>query len=438
MNKSLIMYNPNSSMIDECKLMFSQYHKPDAPTILFLEPYGSSISLLKHGVEHGYNLIILTANSDLRHVSQSIINLATLAIQIDTADQDLILAFVNRLSLDITIHAVIPGFEYFVPLAAHVSHALNLPGISIDNVESLRNKYLMRSCLSANGISVPLFSLVYSHSEVEGVMDSIGFPAVCKPIDAAGSVNVKKVMNLREATLAASRILDGSDVLWGHVLSNAVLCEEYIEGKEYSAEGVICNGKVNHFGITEKMVNNQIEFIEVGHIVNPPISNDLRMRIENYINSVIAALKPNYCPFHAEFRVKKNGEIVLMEIAARLAGDKIGDLINLVYQENYYDAVYAAYLGKNFENAVLFKSHDMSAGIRFFYRPDVECYQTIDGIDIAKKYSPHDLAFYYEPNQRIPDFPLPLRRLGHVIIADKTYDTLPPLLSTIDQAISFV
>lgn len=406
----------------------------DKKTVLFIEPYGAVISMVNRGFINNFNIIILTADKDFRVISEEVINKSKIAIHVDTADSEAVKEVVLSLNSIVKIDAVIPGFEYFVPLASMISELINAPGISHEKVMNLRRKDMMRSILKSHGLNIPNYYLVSSKDDINRAANKIGFPSVCKPIDAAGSVNVKKVNDLSELTFAANRILDGNDVLWGYKLSNALLVEEYIDGKEYSLEGIIKDNHVTHFSLTEKFVSDQSEFIEVGHIVNSPVDGKLKQEIEQYVNNVINVLGANNCPFHAEVRIRKDGEPVLMEIAARLAGDKIGDLINIANHINYFDYVYAAYLGQNLPDVKLSNEY---AGIRFFYRPEIESYSTVDGVDQARKLDVEDVSIYYLPKVSIPAFPKPLRRLGHVVAKSNSYEELLHLLDSIDSSIVF-
>ena len=362
MKENIIQFNEQVRFIELVSNKWDAFNFKNK-TVLFIEPYGAVLSLLKRGLEKGYNIIILTANTDLRTVPKEIVSNVSLTVQIDTANDGDVLNLALQLREQIAIHAVIPGFEYFVPLAAKVSALLGVPGIDTDTVWYLRRKDLMRTALQAAHLLVPKHVLIRSISDINKAAQRITFPAVCKPIDAAGSVNVKKVNNESELIDAAMRILKGNDVLWGYQLSNALLVEEYIDGKEYSLEGVVQNGKVIHFSLTEKFVSDQTEFIEVGHIVNAPMDNELKNDIQQYVDDVIKTLQADNCPFHAEIRLNKDNQPVLMEIAARLAGDKIGDLINLSLNINYFDYVYATYLG---ESLPFEKMEDALQGYGFF------------------------------------------------------------------------
>ena len=370
-------------------------------TVLFIEPYGATLSLLRHGLSQGFNIIVLTANSDLRVVPNAILSSVQIAIAIDTASDTEILHLMDEMRHEIHLDAVIPGFEYFVSIAAKVSCKLGLPGIDVEHVINLRRKDQMRHVLMESGICVPRYSIVRSFDDLKIAIQEIGFPAVCKPIDAAGSVNVRKVNNECEAFAAATRILNANDVLWGYRLSTTMLYEEYITGKEFSLEGVVHHDVIKHFSITEKFVSDEIDFVEIGHIANAQIDESTKKIAEDYVDNVIRVLHANHSAFHAEIRIKPDGEPVLMEIAARLAGDRIGDLISLAKNINYYDHVYAAYFGEYKARCV---EENHYAGIRFFYRPEIEKYLTVHGLDEAQKYPIEELKLYYEPNNPIPAF----------------------------------
>lgn len=403
--------------------------------ILFIEPYGASLALCQRGVELGYNLVILTADTDLRIVPANVIHTSAVSIKVDTANEEQVTALVSCLKNRIRFDAVIPGFEYFVPIAAKVSRLLGLPGINDSDVMNLRRKDYMRSMLQRAGVKVPNYVLLDTLEDIDIAAKVIGFPMVCKPVDAAGSVNVRRVNNKKELLEAAGRILHGGDVLWGYQLSNLLLVEQYVEGKEYSLEGVVQNGHVYHFSVTEKFVSDQFDFVEIGHIANAPIDETLSVTMQTYVERVIKTLNADNCPFHAELRINKAGEPVLMEIAARLAGDKIGELINLSRKMNYYDAVYAAYLGEEYKMPAL--GGDV-AGIRFFYRPEVEQYSSVNDLSFATNEKITNIVLYYQPGERIPSFPKPLRRLGHVIASADDYLELLRILDAVDQQIQFV
>jgi len=197
MRTYLINYTEQPEFIE---LIVQGYKKFDLAkkTILFIEPYGAVLSLLKRGFEKKYNIIVLTANSDFRVVPDEILNQATISIKIDTANNHSVVDLAEKLYQQMSIDAVIPGFEYFVPIASKVSALLKVPGIDYKHVLNLRRKDLMRTALNKAGLNNPRYYFLTTLEDVNKAIAYIGFPAICKPIDAAGSVHVKKVKNKKE------------------------------------------------------------------------------------------------------------------------------------------------------------------------------------------------------------------------------------------------
>src|SRR3990167_3588981 len=230
MNPYLIPFNQCDRFLSRVKEKADFFSKT-SKNIIFIEPYGAALSLLQHGIEAGYNIIIYTAQSDLRTVPDSILKISALNICLDTVNEPILRQVTRLLRAVIPIHAVIPGFEYFVPFASVLSADCQLPGIRPQHVEGFRRKDKMRLLLKESGISVPKFQIIHHIHDLEQAAHYIGFPSVIKPVDASGSVYVKCVHNMAEARSAAQRILQSQDVLWGHHLSRCLLLEEYISGK---------------------------------------------------------------------------------------------------------------------------------------------------------------------------------------------------------------
>lgn len=404
------------------------------PTIVFIEPYGSITSLIQYCFNKSYNLIVLTAQVGLRKSTETILSMSQLSIKIDTTNEYFLWHLISLLKQKIIISAVIPGFEYFVPIVSKINNWLSLPSISSNTVMNFRRKDLMRIELQKANLTVPNFYILHSMNELERAINLIGFPIICKPSDAAGSVYVKKVNNYTEAKQAVEKILHSNEDLWGHHLNKCVLLEEYIAGKEYSVEGVIQNDVINFFSVTEKIVADQNEFIEIGHIVNSPLTQKIEQDIKTYITKILHLLGANYCPFHAELRLNVDDQPVLMEIAARLAGDKIADLICLGREVNYLEQVMNTYLGLPILPNQFRQNY---AGIRFFYRPDVNSYEVVQGENIIDQYPIHEFVLYYQQRQLIPAFPKALRRLGHVVMQHTNYSYLLDALNKIDLSLVF-
>lgn len=204
-----------------------------------------------------------------------------------------------------------------VPTVAYIAETLGLKGIGSESAALFTNKRMMRDFCAHNGFPYPQYKFCTTVEEaVRFYNKTIKNKAIIKPIDSQSSRGIY--------------IISSEDELYKHFLdtfsySNAdkgILVEEYIEGREFTVDGikteegywVTAISKKNHFA----------------H--NPNIAKELLFT--NYddkydydalrkLNTEIV-LKMNL-PFgitHAEYKFM-NGQFYLVEIAARGGGTKI-------------------------------------------------------------------------------------------------------------------
>ena len=106
------------------------------------------------------------------------------------------------------------------------------------------------------------------------------------------------------------------------------LAEEYMQGKEFSVEGVSSCGEHHFFGITEKWINHE-NFIEVQHGFKANISDITKATILTMATQALNSIKWRFGGFHIEIMLTSNGARIV-EINGRLGGDYIGsDLIEI-------------------------------------------------------------------------------------------------------------
>ena len=304
-------------------------------------------------------------------------------MQVDTFDPEAVKEKILEMSCQIRVDGIIPTNDNYVPVAAIAAASLGVPKISIEAAYRTRYKDVMRQILKENNIRTPNV-FVYTNStpwsEFQKFLDHVSFPLVIKPIACSSSYNVRRVNNLDQLHDAMQNIFNKTE-LWGVPLqTDKMLIEEYIDGKEFSVEGFIQDGQSHVLSITEKLVSDQVSFIEVGHISNPPITPDLGKKITTYLEDVIRAMEMDNTPFHAELRLNRSNEPILMEIAARLCGDRIAEIINYTTGVNYYDLILKVLTGEEvcFQKLV----HGQYAGVVFFHRNNLTRLQKINNLEI--------------------------------------------------------
>lgn len=202
---------------------------------------------------------------------------------------------------------------------AYVAEALGLPGISYETAMKATDKGLMREALRAEGVAIPRFLVLdYSSTDLPDAIEPIFPPPyVVKPVDnmgARGVVRVQKRSDLPNA-VADARLLS---------VSERVIIEELIDGKEYSIDALVVDGEVTITGIGERHIFFSPFFVELGHTIPAPLPTDAREALIEGFTKAIRAVGIDNGAAKGDVFLTRSPEgkygSVIGEIAARLSG----------------------------------------------------------------------------------------------------------------------
>lgn len=209
--------------------------------------------------------------------------------------------------------------EFAVMTVAAISEVLGLPGNPVEAIEKIRHKNLTRDALRAAGRPQPSSTLCRSLEEAMRVFESQSHPAwIVKPPASFGSIGVYKVHDAAELATAVARL--------GEIGEPEFLLEEFIEGTEYSVEGLIDNGVAVTLAVTEKHTTGAPGFVETGHVIPAPVSPEMRRMIADEVAASLRVLGLRMGIFHVEVFV--SGDRVLIgEVHNRQGGDYIDVLL---------------------------------------------------------------------------------------------------------------
>lgn len=404
--------------------------------VLVVEPVSSGWMLIPKGRELGYYVTVMSYQQNASSIPEQYLKSANRLVTVDTNERLKALSVARELYAGDGLDAVLPGHEYYVPLVADISSQLGLPGLKPEFVDRVRLKDRMRSALHDAGVRGPLFMLAATESELEKAVAYVGYPCVVKPIDCGGSLNVRKVINQIELLDAFATIMNTPRVELEIALQRQVLVEEYLDGPEYSVEGYVEGGKPTFLSITEKFLGPEPYFVEVGHIVSAQLPVLVEQSVYSYMELVLRALKLDVGPFHCEFRLTRDGP-VLIETAARLAGDRICDLISYATGIDYYKAIYNCFL--RIPNLQEGKIPHRFAGIRFFICPGLNSYSSVKGVEKIQKIPGFmELTFVKKPEEFIPFPSSYLGRIGYAIFTSDSYNQLRSTLESLPSLLEFV
>ena len=401
--------------------------------ILIIEPSTSGLELLPTAHAMGLAVFVLTADQDERIIPKRYRQYIFKQIVVDTHDLSAMSDIVLALHHQYPLSAVIPGFELFVTHAASLSHLIQMPGIPPESSVALRDKSKMRNALINHGVRSPWFIILDEARKIDAVSKQIRFPCVIKPVDQSGSVHVSKVNNLDELIQAYHAMCRDPWTEMGKGIGTAALVEEYINGEEFSVEGYVEQQRTHVISITKKILGEEPFFVEMGHIVQANIDSKMRNSITKYVYSVIQAVNLTMGVFHCEIKIDANGP-VLIEIAGRLAGGRICDLIKLAKTIDIYQIMIHSHMGlpiKINPNPIL-----QYAGIYFFSLNGKDTFRIVNGIaEIQALPGFQEFTLLKQPGEIIPPLTSFLGRIAYCIFTAPTYEEL---ITRLDHAASLI
>ncbi|MEU7588669.1 ATP-grasp domain-containing protein [Micromonospora sp. NPDC049230] len=222
---------------------------------------------------------------------------------------------------------VVAFTEPQVLAAALVADTFSLPGPSLGAAVLSRNKALQRGRFAAAGIRQPEY-LIATDLDAAAEWAGARFPVVVKALSSAGSVGVELVADEQEWAAVVRR----------RAGETPLLVERAVEGPEYSWEALVDEGAVWFSSVTAKETTGPPYFVETGHRTAAPVDGATRAAIDDFGRSVLAALGMVSGIAHLEFRLADAGA-TLMEVAVRMPGDYLMDLLGLTYGIDWYEMV---------------------------------------------------------------------------------------------------
>ncbi len=203
------------------------------------------------------------------------------------------------------------------PLAmmARVAKELGLPFYSEETAKISTDKFRMKECFRKAGIPCANGGLIKSIDEAE----SLVYPVILKPRDNSGSRGVIFCNDKTELETAFNEAMQ-------YTKFDSVLVEEFIEGQEYSIEGLHFNGKSEVIQFTEKTTTTFPYNVELQHIQPANISEENKEKIRKIIADIAEAMGFENCPSHTELKINNRG-IFVIETSPRLGGGYITSML---------------------------------------------------------------------------------------------------------------
>lgn len=238
-------------------------------------------------------------------------------------------------------------------MMALVAEKYGFPFFSVDTARWSTDKFQMKQCFMEGGVPCARGRLVKSIDETTDLI----FPLIVKPRDNSGSRGVKLCRTREELESSMAEALEYSRL-------DSVLVEEFIEGQEYSIEGLHYNGKSEVIQFTEKKTTEFPYNVELGHKQPANLTEDQKDSIREIVSKIGEALRFENCPSHTELKINERGLFVI-ETSPRLGGDYItSTLVPLSTGINMEDQLLNIALGKAVDTKT--GRFEKASGVEFF------------------------------------------------------------------------
>lgn len=210
-----------------------------------------------------------------------------------------------------------------VPLAALVAAARGLPWHSVAGARASRDKRAFRARQGAAGLPAP-WSMTVPVGETTPP-PGVSYPCVVKPLVLSGSRGVIRADDAAALSAALARVsalLAAPDVReLRDEAATQIQVEGYIDGAEFALEGLLDHGRLHVLALFDKPEPLAGPFFEETIYLTPTARTHAGgLAIIPAVARAAHAAGLWHGPVHAECRVAPDGEVVVLEVAARPIG----------------------------------------------------------------------------------------------------------------------
>lgn len=213
-------------------------------------------------------------------------------------------------------------WERLMYLAARLREAFGVPGMSRAQTEVFRDKESMKQAVERAGLRVPRHGRARTTQEAWAHVERIGYPAIVKPIDGAGSKDTYRCNDEQEFGDALAKVK--------HITEISV--EEFIEGEELTYDTVCADGRILFENVAwyrpKPMILAQNPWISMQNIVLRDLTQELPRPGVQLGHAVLKALGFQTGFTHMEWFRTPKGEAVFGEIGGRPPGARLVHAMN--------------------------------------------------------------------------------------------------------------
>jgi len=352
---------------------------------------------------------------------------------VSTHDYDKLL----RIAKDEKVDGIISNSEPVLHIVAQLTEELNLPSIGSEIMKLFLNKNLMRDHLEKVGFNNVRYKYCESVEEAIRFFNEVGKKAIIKPVDSSASKGVFTVNAVEDIKNHFE------ECSFNNRRKNKIIIEEYIEGIEFTVDGLCVNGKHITLAISKK---DHFKY-------NENIANELFFSYSdsefNYeqlreINDRIA--ESTGMPFgmtHSEYKYE-NGEFHFIEMSARGGGVFIGtSIVPYVSGVDNVKHYILASIDKRYDYQISYNEiNKLRCGILKFFDCSttqaltVNAIKGLDYIEGEKNIIQYEL--FFNIGDKIKRAADDSERIGYYIALAETQDELMSITENVNEKFSVI
>jgi biotin carboxylase len=275
---------------------------------------------------------------------------------VDFVDVDAVEDVARRHAVDgvLTVSA-----DRAVPVVAAVAERLGLPSIGSSVAHRLTHKIAMRRVLAEEGLPQPAFAAVRNLAEGRAAIDSVGLPAVLKPVDSGGQRGVFRIDSpgdLESNLHAALAESPGQEAIY----------ERYVDGTEMNGIVIVRDGDARLVTLSDRLRPPGIGF-GVGwiHVYPASIHSDQLERAEWAAERSVVALGLRDGIAFPQLIASPDGGVAVVEVAARIPGGQMADLVRHAVGVDLVDVALRFALGEPVPDEIVLRRFSQPLAIRF-------------------------------------------------------------------------
>jgi biotin carboxylase len=309
------------------------------PAILFLGASVSQVAAIRQARASGFRVVAVDADPDAVGFAD-----ADVAESVDFTDIDRVIEVARRHKIDAVVAI---STDRAVPIAAAVSEQLGLPGIGTETARVMTDKAAMRTRLKQAAIPQPEFAVVNDHADPAWQLESVGCPAVLKPIDSGGQ---RGVYRIEDHTSLAEHL----PISLAYSPSGRAILEQYVEGRELNGIVVARDGEPTLLTLSDRLRPPGAGF-GVGwiHLYPSELEPAHLQTAGDVAIAAVRALGLGTGIAFPQLLVTETGDVAVVEVAARIPAGQMADLVRLGTGIDLVDIALHQALGQPITDAMI-------------------------------------------------------------------------------------